>query len=52
MLDQPVNFTITKEGKWNQFTITTNNMINAGNYQLKLVVDHAKGLAISSIDLQ
>lgn len=52
MLDQPVNFTITKEGKWSQFTITTKNMINAGHYQLKLEVNNAKGLAISGIDLQ
>jgi hypothetical protein len=52
MLDQPVNFTITKEGKWNQFTITTENMINAGHYQLKLVLNNAKSLAISVIDLQ
>jgi hypothetical protein len=52
MLDQPVNFTITKEGKWNQVTITTENMINAGRYQLKLVLQNAKDLAVSGIDLQ
>ena len=52
MLDEPVNFTFTRAGKWNQFTINTGNMINAGNYKVKIIVSGAKGLALSGIDIQ
>lgn len=52
MLEVPVSFTFTNRGKWNQFTINTGNMINAGNYVVKLHVENAKDLVISGIDIQ
>jgi hypothetical protein len=52
MLDEPVSFIFTRPGKWNQFTINTTNMINAGNYVVKLIIKDAEGLAISGIDIQ
>ncbi|HKZ68383.1 MAG TPA: malectin domain-containing carbohydrate-binding protein, partial [Chitinophagaceae bacterium] len=52
MLDIPVNFTFTRSGKWNQFTVNTGNMINAGNYTVKLMVEDAEGLAVSGIEIQ
>jgi beta-galactosidase len=52
MLEEAVHFTFTREGKWNQFTINTGNMINAGNYTVKLVIENAANLAISGIEVQ
>ncbi|HEU5165548.1 MAG TPA: malectin domain-containing carbohydrate-binding protein [Chitinophagaceae bacterium] len=52
MLDEEVQFNFTNTGKWNQFTINTGNMINAGNYSVRLIITGAEGLAISGIDLQ
>jgi hypothetical protein len=52
MLDEEVQFTFTNAGKWNQFTINTGNMINAGNYSVRLVITGTEGLAISGIDIQ
>jgi beta-galactosidase len=52
MLEEAVNFTFTRDGKWNQFTINTGTMINAGNYTVKLIVEHAAGLAVSGIEVQ
>ena len=52
MLEEDVQFTFTNTGKWNQFTINTGNMINAGNYTVRLLIDKAEGLAISSVDIQ
>lgn len=52
MLDERVNLTFTREGKWNQFTINTGGMINAGNYKVYLVVKDAEGLAVSGIEVQ
>ncbi len=52
MMEEPVNFTFTREGKWNQFTINTGSMINAGNYTVKLIVENARDLAISGIEVQ
>jgi hypothetical protein len=52
MLEVEVQFTFTNTGKWNQFTINTGNMINAGNYLVRLVIENAEGLAISGIDIQ
>ena len=52
MLDETVNFTFTRSGKWNQFTINTGNMINAGNYSVKLITENAEGLAVSGIEVQ
>ena len=47
-----VNFTFTRTGKWNQFTVNTSTPINAGNYMVRLVIENAKDLAISGIDVQ
>ncbi|HEX2630245.1 MAG TPA: malectin domain-containing carbohydrate-binding protein, partial [Chitinophagaceae bacterium] len=52
MLNEPVSFTFTRAGKWNQFTFDTKSMINAGNYKVRLVIENAEGLAISSIEVQ
>ena len=52
MLDEEVQFNFTNTGKWNQFTINTGNMINAGNYTVRLIITGAEGLAISGIDIQ
>lgn len=52
MLDVPVSFTFTRAGKWNQFTVNTGNMINAGNYTVKLIVESAEKLAVSGIEVQ
>jgi hypothetical protein len=52
MLDEEVQFTFTNTGKWNQFTTNTGNMINAGNYTVRLIITGADGLAISGIDIQ
>lgn len=52
MLEEPVSFTFTRPGKWNQFTFDTRSMINAGNYIVKLIIENAAGLALSSIEIQ
>jgi hypothetical protein len=52
MMDEEVSFTFTREGKWNQFTVDTGNMINAGNYTVRLLIENAEGLAISGIEIQ
>jgi beta-galactosidase len=52
MLTEEVSFTFTRDGKWNQFTINTGSQINAGNYIVRLIIDNAKDLAISGIDVQ
>ena len=52
MLEEEVSFTFTRDSKWNLFTINTGSQINAGNYIVRLVIENANGLAISSIDVQ
>jgi hypothetical protein len=52
MQEEPVTFTFTRPGKWNQFTINTSSQINAGNYTLRLIVENGEGLALSGIDMQ
>lgn len=52
MQEEPVTFSFTKPGKWNQFTINTSSQINAGNYTVRLVVENGEGLALSGIDVQ
>lgn len=52
MMDEEVQFTFTREGKWNQFTVNTGTQINAGNYTVKLILEQAAGLAISGIEIQ
>jgi beta-galactosidase len=52
MMDEEVQFTFTREGKWNQFTVNTGTQINAGNYTVKLIIEQAAGLAVSGIEIQ
>ncbi len=52
MQEEAINFTFTRAGKWNQFTVNSNSQINAGNYTVRLVVENAGGLAVSSVDVQ
>lgn len=52
MMDQPVSFTFTRPGKWNTVTVNTGNMINAGNYTVKLKLEKADRLIVSGIDVQ
>ena len=52
MLDLPVDFIFTRPGQWNQFTVDTGSMINAGNYTVKLIIDDAEELAVSGIEIQ
>jgi hypothetical protein len=52
MMDEEVQFTFTRVGKWNQFTVNTGSQINAGNYVVKLVAENGKELAISGIEIQ
>jgi beta-galactosidase len=52
MLEEPVSFTFTRPGKWNQFTFDTRTMINAGSYTVKLIIEGAEQLAISGIEVQ
>lgn len=52
MVEENVNFTFTRPGKWNQFTINTPTQINAGHYNIRLIIQQADGLAISGIEVQ
>ena len=52
MMDEPVTFTFTRAGKWNQFTLNSPTMINAGHYTVRVTVENGKGLALSSVDIQ
>lgn len=52
MQEEAVSFTFTRNGKWNQFTVNTSSQINAGNYTVRLIVENAGGLAVSSVDVQ
>jgi beta-galactosidase len=52
MQEDPVTFTFTRPGKWNQFTINTSSQINAGNYTVKLILENAAGVAVSGIEIQ
>ena len=52
MMSEEVQFTFTREGKWNQFTVNTGTQINAGNYTVRLIVEQAAGLAVSGIEIQ
>jgi beta-galactosidase len=52
MQEEPVSFTFTRAGKWNQFAVNTSSQINAGNYIVRLIMENAEGLALSSVDVQ
>lgn len=52
MLEEPVNFTFTRPGKWNSITFNTGSMINAGNYKVRVIVEKGEELVVSGIDMQ
>ena len=52
MMDEAVQFTFTRMGKWNQFTLNTGTQINAGNYVVKLELENGEQLAVSGIEIQ
>ncbi|MFT3844231.1 MAG: malectin domain-containing carbohydrate-binding protein [Lacibacter sp.] len=52
MMQEDVQFTFTRSGKWNQFTVNTGSQINAGNYVVKLELENGEQLAVSGIEIQ
>lgn len=50
--DEEVTFNFTRPGKWNQLTLNTSSMINAGNYKVRIIMENASGLLFSGIELQ
>ncbi|NCU04327.1 MAG: glycoside hydrolase family 2, partial [Chitinophagaceae bacterium] len=52
MMQEDVQFTFTRVGKWNQFTVNTGSQINAGNYVVKLELENGEQLAVSGIEIQ
>jgi beta-galactosidase len=52
MKTEAIEFTNTREGKWNYFTTTTGSMINAGKYTVRIIADDAAGVAIGGLDVQ
>ncbi|MNI36923.1 hypothetical protein D3C73_909910 [compost metagenome] len=52
MKTEQVAFAPTKAGKWNYYSTNTGSMINAGAYQLRIVVTETKGLSIDALDVQ
>ncbi len=52
MMQEDVQFTFTRSGKWNQFTVNTGSQINAGNYVVKLALENGEQLAVSGIEIQ
>jgi hypothetical protein len=52
MKTEPLEFTNTREGKWNYFTTTSGSMINAGKYTVRITAADAKGVAIGGVDVQ
>ncbi|OQP66414.1 glycoside hydrolase [Niastella vici] len=52
MKTEPMEFTTTREGKWNYFTATSGSMINAGRYTVRITAVDAEGVAIGGVDVQ
>lgn len=52
MKTEPMEFTTTREGKWNYITTTTGSMINAGKYIIRITSTDAEGVAIGGVDVQ
>jgi hypothetical protein len=52
MKTEPMEFTTTREGKWNYFTTTSGSMINAGKYTVRISATDAEGVAIGGVDVQ
>lgn len=49
---EAMEFTNTREGKWNYFTTTSGSMINAGKYIVRITATDAEGVAIGGVDVQ
>jgi len=49
---EPMEFTTTREGKWNYFTTTSGSMINAGKYTIRITAADAEGVAIGGVEIQ
>lgn len=52
MKTEPMEFTTTREGKWNYISTTTGSMINAGKYIIRITATDAEGVAIGGVDVQ
>jgi hypothetical protein len=52
MKTEPMEFTTTREGKWNYFSTTSGSMINAGKYTVRIIATDAEGVAIGGVDVQ
>ncbi|WP_205510087.1 malectin domain-containing carbohydrate-binding protein [Longitalea arenae] len=52
MKTEAMEFTTTREGKWNYITTTTGSMINAGKYIIRITSTDAEGVAIGGVDVQ
>jgi hypothetical protein len=52
MKTEPMEFTTTREGKWNYFSTTSGSMINAGKYTVRIIATDATGVAIGGVDVQ
>jgi len=52
MFRKEIEFDNTKPGKWGLFETNTESMINAGEYQLRLITDNASELIISGLEVR
>jgi beta-galactosidase len=52
MKTEPIEFTTSREGKWNYFTTTSGSMINAGKYTVRITAMDAEGVAIGGVEVQ
>lgn len=52
MKTEAIEFTNTRDGKWNYFTTTTGSMINAGKYTVRITATDAEGVAVGGLDVQ
>jgi hypothetical protein len=52
MKTEAIEFTNSREGKWNYFTTTSGSMINAGKYTVRITATDAEGVAIGGADVQ
>jgi len=50
--NEKITFTPSNKGKWNYISTNTNSMVNAGNYQVRIIADDAIGVGISGLDVQ
>lgn len=50
--EEKIIFTPCVKGKWNYINTNTGTMINAGNYNVRIMADDAIGAGISGLDIQ